>query len=199
MSLRERKKSKVRAAIVEAALDLFERQGFAETSVDEIAAAAEVSRRTVFRYFASKEDLVFLGQAEENRLVVQMIRDTPRDADPIAALLAGTRALLATSPDTREQMVRSQRIIAATPALAGHRQRVLQEVRDILVAGVVTPRMPKREALRMRLLVNLFIAGMQTVLEAWLEAGARGALDEGLALVEELIRHGFQRAKGSIR
>lgn len=58
-SLRDRKKSETRTRIHKQALRLFERQGFANTTIAEIAAAADVSARTVFVHYPTKEDIVF--------------------------------------------------------------------------------------------------------------------------------------------
>jgi AcrR family transcriptional regulator len=58
-TLRDRKKARVRATIIEAATALFARQGYDDTTVEEVAAAAEVSPATIFRYFGSKEDLIY--------------------------------------------------------------------------------------------------------------------------------------------
>ena len=60
--LRERKKQKTKAAIQRAAMRLFKRQGYEETTVEQIAAAAEISESTFFNYFPSKEDVVIYDE-----------------------------------------------------------------------------------------------------------------------------------------
>ena len=61
-TLRERKREKTRAAIVDAAMELFETRGYHGTTLADIAAAAEIGTRTFFSYFASKDDLLFPEQ-----------------------------------------------------------------------------------------------------------------------------------------
>jgi AcrR family transcriptional regulator len=77
VGLRERKKQRTRRALVEAALRLFDEKGYEETTLAEIAATADVSTRTFFSYFASKEDVVFY--------------DSEQQIDRALALLAGRR------------------------------------------------------------------------------------------------------------
>lgn len=83
--LRERKKQHTREAIARAAVELFDRQGFQRTTIPEIAAAADVSPRTVSSYFPAKEDLAFLDSAEtferlEQRLADRLPGETTADA-----------------------------------------------------------------------------------------------------------------------
>src|SRR6266568_2071105 len=89
MGLRERKKAKTRAAIREHALRLFREQGYSATTVEQIAAAAEVSPSTFFRYFPTKEDVV-LQDGMDTRMI-EALRRQPADLSPIAAIRAASR------------------------------------------------------------------------------------------------------------
>lgn len=74
---RERKKHQTSVALAEAALRLFAERGFAETTVEEIADAADMSSRTFFRHFPSKEAVVFADDAERRELWVNALRSRP--------------------------------------------------------------------------------------------------------------------------
>jgi AcrR family transcriptional regulator len=87
--LRERKKARTRALIQEHALRLFAAQGYDETSVEQIADAAEVSPSTVFRYFPTKPDLVIYDDMDER--LVQAVRAQPPELAAVRALRASIR------------------------------------------------------------------------------------------------------------
>jgi TetR/AcrR family transcriptional regulator, regulator of mycofactocin system len=110
-------KRRTEAAIVAAGLELFTERGFEGTTVDQIAAAAGISRRTFFRYFADKEELFF---AEDERLL-QVVEDTldgARPGEPVLDLARrATRALAAQSVADPGRRLARERLIAATPAL----------------------------------------------------------------------------------
>lgn len=76
-NLRERKKQQTRQHIADVAARLFTERGFDEVTVDEVAQAAEVSRKTVFNYFPTKEDLVFGGAEDRDVELVNLIRLRP--------------------------------------------------------------------------------------------------------------------------
>jgi AcrR family transcriptional regulator len=87
---RERKKTRTRQALQAAATELFARSGFSDTTVQEIADAADVSERTFFRYFDAKEDLLLPDLVEFFDAVADTLRDRPATEAPLAAVHAAT-------------------------------------------------------------------------------------------------------------
>jgi AcrR family transcriptional regulator len=89
--LRERKRISTRRALEDAALELFSRKGFSRTTIDEIALRAEVSRSTFFRYFGSKDSVLFSPDDEAAYEFLELIRSRPLEEGPLVAF---ERALL---------------------------------------------------------------------------------------------------------
>lgn len=106
--------------IVEGALDLFSRQGFSRTTVDEIAAAVGVGRRTIFRYFGSKNDIV-MGDFDAN---LERLRRALAGSDPAQPTMEALRraVLLANRRDPEElPALRMQMtLITRDPVLQAH-------------------------------------------------------------------------------
>ncbi|MDY0816134.1 TetR/AcrR family transcriptional regulator [Kitasatospora purpeofusca] len=123
MGLRERKKRQTAIRIWQTAIALFAERGFDEVSVAEIAAAAEVSKMTVFNYFATKEDLV-LGPMEQHiGEPARVVREAAPDVPAVTALHAHyVAALAAFDPATglsdQRQVIDVVRLIHRTPVLA---------------------------------------------------------------------------------
>jgi AcrR family transcriptional regulator len=84
--LRERKKQKTRETIIKVALDLFAEKGYEHTTIAEIADAAEVSPRTIFAYFPSKEDILFCNLPELQDRLAKALRDRPAGITTLDAL-----------------------------------------------------------------------------------------------------------------
>src|SRR3712207_6505794 len=91
--LRERKKRATRAALHHAGLRLFAEQGFAGTTIDQIAEAADVSRATVFAYFPTKEDLVFGDGPLAVQALSEALRDDPAPGGALPTIRAWLRQL----------------------------------------------------------------------------------------------------------
>ena len=121
--LRERKKQRTRAMLIDAAVQLCEKQGFDKTTVDQIAAVADVSPRTFSRYFATK-DAVILALIDEmvDAIAVQLKRQPP-GLNQLEVLLAAhvdmVKAAAAAAPDgfTTERLTTTARIVNSSPTL----------------------------------------------------------------------------------
>ena len=85
-TLRERKKQRTRDALLRAALELITTRGYDRTTVDDIVEAVDVSQRTFFRYFASKEDAVFFAPRLAEAHFVRAVREPPPHESPLEAL-----------------------------------------------------------------------------------------------------------------
>lgn len=111
-----------RLSVVEAAIGLFAESGYEATTVDEIAAAAGISRRTFFRQFHSKEDVVF---ADHRALLEQASAHLERahsdgDADPWTAVCEAAELVFRRFQEDRELSVRRYRVVNAVAALRDH-------------------------------------------------------------------------------
>ena len=100
LGLRERKKLKLRRDVQAAALHLFEAQGYEQTTVEQIAAAADTSTTTFYRYFPTKEDVVL--DDEYDSLMTSVAMSRPRDEAPVDTLRAIVAAMLAASERDQE-------------------------------------------------------------------------------------------------
>lgn len=121
--LRERKKARTRASIREHALRLFREQGYAATTVDQIAEAADVSPSTFFRYFPTKEDVVL--QDEVDVLAITAFEAQPPDLSPVAAFRAAARDAFASLGD--EELTRLRETAALTLTVPELRARAMDE------------------------------------------------------------------------
>jgi len=180
-SLRDRRKRRTAEAIVTAALELFAERGFERTTVEQIAAAADISRRTFFRYFADKEELFF---AEDERLleVVEATLDAAPPGEPLLELARrATRALAARSTADPERRLARERLIAATPALQARRLAKNLRWEQAIAARLVERGAGEQEAL---LVPKLAMACFQTAYERWVRDPGRdlpGLVDESFA------------------
>jgi AcrR family transcriptional regulator len=116
-SPRERRKARTRAEIQQHALRLFAEQGYQQTTVDQIAAAADVSPRTFFRYFRSKEDTVTFDRLDPE--LMRSLARQPADLDLLSALRAAVREVYATLDRLHNEQERQRmRLFVTEPELS---------------------------------------------------------------------------------
>lgn len=175
---RAKRKAEVRAAIVRAALRLFRRRGFDETTVDEIAAAAGVSRRTFFRYFERKEVVAFPWHAER----LELFRDlVARRYHGESAIQAVRRALIALAHEyerNREQEIERERLVQSSATLVA-RERDLDLRWEAVIAEALLSerhRVPRKTAeRRARMLAAAIVGVARAVIREWV--ASEGHLD----------------------
>jgi AcrR family transcriptional regulator len=132
---RERKKAETRVRIQQAALDLFEEHGFAETSIEQISDLADVSTTTFFRYFRTKDETV--AHNGFTPLFLDALRGQPDDLGPLDAIRAAlTAASQAITPETWNQERRRQLYVLREPDLRGPSVGAIKALFDEL-AGLV--------------------------------------------------------------
>jgi AcrR family transcriptional regulator len=129
--LRERKKARTRWAIQEHALRLFADRGYAATTIDQIAAAADISPSTFFRYFPTKEDVVV--QDEYDAVLVEAFRQAATSADPVRTLREVMSGVFAEVPEA-EWVKSAERsaLVLREPAL---RTRSIENLLAVADAG----------------------------------------------------------------
>ena len=189
--LRERKKARTRASIREHALRLFREQGYQKTTVEQIAAAAEVSPSTFFRYFPSKEDLV-LQDDMDTRMIEAFERQSP-GLSPVAAVRAATREVFETYTEADLDVIRET--TALTVTVPEVRARAMDEfARTISVVGEALAKRAGRppDDLAVRTIAGAIIGVIMSITMPWdgWSSDRRtiedmfGRIDEALALLE---------------
>ncbi|HEY8058482.1 MAG TPA: TetR family transcriptional regulator, partial [Acidimicrobiales bacterium] len=128
-NLRERKKADTREAIRAAAVELFCAQGFDATTMDAVAEHANVSVRTVFRYFPTKEDLVF-ADVEGDLSDLRELLDARPATEPVMAGLRAAVEVLAGRMETGHKDVRLAPLLHDEPALRQRYLAVLDRVEE---------------------------------------------------------------------
>ncbi|MEV6201956.1 TetR family transcriptional regulator [Streptomyces sp. NPDC051771] len=156
--LRTRKKQRTHDAIGDAAVSLFLERGFDRVSVNEIAAAAEVSKPTLFRYFPTKEDLVLHRFADHQGEAARVVRDRTPGTGPMTALHRHFRAGLdrfdpVTGLDDHPEVVAFHRLVFTTPSLAARLTQYQVEDEEALAEALgegIQARLRAAQALAVR-------------------------------------------------
>jgi AcrR family transcriptional regulator len=164
--LRERKKARTRASLREHALRLFGEQGYHATTVEQIAAAAEVSPSTFFRYFPTKEDLVL--QDDMDTRMIEALERQPAGLGPVAAVRAASREVFGSYTAADLDVI--QQNMALTLSVPEVRARALDEfARTIAVVSEALAKRSGRPAddLAVRTIAGAIIGVIMSITMPW--------------------------------
>ena len=167
--LRERKKEATRQALHEAAVRLAVEHGLEGLTVEAIADAAEVSRRTFSNYFANKEEALLHSDQVRLRRLLDLLRERPDDEPAERALAAAARELVAGGTSDPRWLAQVQ-LLRRHPSLLGRQVTRYAEAERAL-ADLVAARLPADadRALRARLLAAGLLTTLRVALQQWME------------------------------
>jgi AcrR family transcriptional regulator len=198
--LRERKKQKIATQLTESALRLFIVRGFEATTIKDIVAEVDVSPRTFFRYFDSKEDVIVAFSDDLNAELCAALATRPADEPPLTALHRAIAERVVLFAQNRKFTLALLRLINETPSIrARHFDKQNRLLRRL--AAELARRMSIRSPhdLRPRLFASVALSALNTALAVWAERNGRGPLvkyiDETFAALCEVARPLRRRRK----
>jgi AcrR family transcriptional regulator len=194
-SRRDAHKNRTRRALQQAALKLFAVNGYDATTAEEIAEKAGVSARTFFRYFPTKESVLFVGErawVESFARVYRGQQDSLRDVDAICATLI---ELAAEVPRGRASLRMYRRAVASSATLRGrvqdHHREDVEHVADAIAARRGLQRADEASAL----LAAVAVLTYQRALDAWVAGPANAQLTELIAEEFRLLAEPFTQER----
>lgn len=189
--LRELTRATVRAQIAQRAMELFLAQGFEETTVEQIAAQVGMSARSVFRYFATKEDMVVGSMQESGAVLAGALAGRPAGEGPWEALRGAMDVLLTAIAQDREGALARSRMYASTPSLRAARQQKHARWRELLEPHVLA-RLPEDPAadreLRAAAITTAVLGCFDIALTRWSDEGGTGDAGELLDAAIRAVR-----------
>ncbi|MGH9040684.1 MAG: TetR family transcriptional regulator [Acidimicrobiia bacterium] len=191
--LRERHRLRTLSQLEEIALRLFDERGYDAVTIDDIAEEADVSRRTFFRYFSGKEEVLFADQAERADQLRRALAARPRHEPPLTALRNALMSLSAEYELDRDQLLRRARIMAGTPALLA-RSQLQQRNGEQIVAELMAEWLgvdPVTD-LRPGIVAAATLAVLRVAFNAWLAGGGEADLTELVREALDLLDGGLQ-------
>jgi AcrR family transcriptional regulator len=167
--LRERKRRETRQRLAETGLRLFLEKGYDQTTLDAIAEAAGVSRRTFFHYFDQKEDILLAWKSGLGAAIgAAILRERP-DRSPVEIVLSALLQLV--EQYQAEDHIRIERLLASTERLgaSSHAKYAEQEQAVFEALAVLWPAPDRRE--RLRLVAMVSVGALRVAFERWADRG----------------------------
>jgi AcrR family transcriptional regulator len=173
--------SRTRRALVDAALTLFAREGYETTTTEEIAEAAGVSPRTFFRYFPTKESVLFFGEYEFARSFAGVFLSQPPARREIDAIRDSFVVLAPGVARLRKRIKLYQQAVASSAVLRGREQVNHAEHAATISQAIADRRGLAHPDASCELLAAVSVLVLQRALERWLSAPRRTDLGDTIA------------------
>ena len=186
VGLRERKKQRTREAIVEAALRLFEERGFDQTTIADIAEAADIAPRTFFGYFPSKEDVVFADFQDVFDDLSARLSDRAEQETAIDAIREWIAGLLEEIDPADDRERCRKRVIGDSPALADHNRALMGRIEELLAENIARDLDDQPGDVRPRMIAAAVIGALSALDVKSAEQAPTH--EEALAMVDEALR-----------
>src|SRR6266704_4903540 len=184
VSLRERKKRLAQATIEETALRLFQQQGYEQTSIQDIADAVMMSPRTFFRYFASKEEVLFGPMRAVLSDGLRFLQRVAPTESPHAALRATFVYLASQYQQQRASFLIRYQVAMQTPSVASIYLYALMETEPAMCEALCSHLEAATNRNEIRFLVAIYMTALRVALEEWLENEVQGDL---ISLLREYL------------
>ncbi|WP_313454824.1 TetR family transcriptional regulator [Brevundimonas sp.] len=164
--LRDRKRANTHARIQAEGLRLFLERGFEATTLDEVAEAAEVSRRTLLNYFGSKEEIVLSAKAGFPQQVADAVAARPAD-EPLLDMVENALLDLARQP-LSDEMKAVAVLIHATPSLMAGDQAKYAQVERLLAEALAKRKGLAPDDIACRVVAGAAVSILKLSVDAWL-------------------------------
>jgi AcrR family transcriptional regulator len=172
--------AKTRQALVDAALEHFAARGYENTTTEEIAEAAGVSPRTFFRYFPTKESVLFFGEYSFIKSFTGLYLAQPETMTEVHAMCASFVALAPSVGRLRQQIKVYHQAVASSPTLLGRERQNHQENRQTVAHAIAQRRgLPDSDA-SCELLASVGVLLLERAMDRWLSGPARAGIGEAL-------------------
>lgn len=188
-------RAETRSRIEHAALELFVRDGFEQVTIDQIADAAGIGRRTFFRYVASKADAVWGDFDGHVRRLAELLDGAPPDRPVLAAICSAYVAVNDYADDELPLLRGRMRLILSEPALLAHSQLRYAAIDDVVARHVADRTGVAADDLLPRLVATAARAAATTAFEVWL-AGRTPSLADALRTAFTELAAGFPSLRG---
>lgn len=175
-SLRQRHADRTRSALVDAALELFAERGFAATTVDQIAARADVAPRTFFRYFATKEAVVYHDAGEVVGRTRDILLARPTLEPPHRSLLGVLTEMGDELAADRKRMLLIHRLSKEDPGVLDYQRVLLQRFEQEIVEALAAHRGLDPADLDLWATSAALLSSLGVAFRSWIDDGATGPL-----------------------